>query len=120
MSSISMPNFSIQSLNRSIVDRFLAPQTDLLPQDESVQRTATVRLGELASPESAHAAVATVAASSSTLDMHFELNAVTKAWMLTMTDSVSGDVVRKIALAAFSASNSVVLHRSAIWIDKAV
>ena len=117
MSSISLPNFSIQSLNRSIVDRFLAPQTDLLPQDESVQRTATVRLGELASPESAHAAVA---ASSSTLDMHFELNAVTKAWMLTMTDSVSGDVVRKIALAAFSASNSVVLHRSAIWIDKAV
>ena len=119
--SISAPvssNFNAaNSAEVSALHRLLAPQTDLLPQAESVKRSATVRLGELPSPESAQAAVA---AAPKTMDIHFELNAVTKAWMLTMTDSGSGDVVRKIALAAFSGSNSAALHRSAIWIDKAV
>lgn len=112
MSSFSLSNFSLQPLNRVLGDRLLAPQTDLLPQAESAQRT-----GDFKSPESAQAAVATLP---STMDMRFEFNAVTKAWMLTMTDSGSGDVVRKIALAAFSESNSAASHRSAIWIDKAV
>ena len=117
MSSVSLPNFSVQSLNRSGADRLLAPQKDLLHQTEFDQQTETARLLELPSPESNQAAVS---AAPSSLDMRFEFNAVNKAWMLTITDSGSGDVVRKIAIAAFSGSNSAVLHRSAIWIDKAV
>jgi hypothetical protein len=112
MSSFSLSNFSLQPQNRALGDRLVAPQAKLLPQVESAQRT-----GEFTSTESAQAAVSAVPSS---MDMRFEFNAVTKAWMLTMTDSGSGDVVRKIALAAFSQSNSAAPHRSAIWIDKAV
>ena len=117
MSSISLTNFWTQTLNRSFADRLLSLQTDLLPQAESVQRSATAKFGELSRPESAKAAVAAVP---STLDLRFEFNAVTQAWILTMTNSGSGDVVRKLAIAAFSGSKSSVVHRSALWIDKAV
>jgi len=120
MSSISLPNFSTQTLNRSFADRLLSLQTDLLPLAGSVQRTATAKFGELSRSESAKAAVAIVAAVPSTLDLRFEFNAVTQAWMLTMTNSGSGDVVRKLAIAAFSGSKSALVHRSAMWIDKAV
>lgn len=38
----------------------------------------------------------------STLAMRFEFNAITHAWMLAMTDSQSGEVVRKINLKVFT------------------
>ena len=56
----------------------------------------------------------------STVDMRFEFNALTQAWMLAMTDANSGDVVRKIDLKGFSHGPSGSLHQSGHWIDKAV
>lgn len=56
----------------------------------------------------------------STVDMRFEFNALTQAWMVAMTDANSGDVVRKIDLKGFSRSANGSVHASGHWVDKVV
>ena len=56
----------------------------------------------------------------STLAMRFEFNAMTHDWMLAMTDSQSGEVVRKINLKVFTPQANGGLHQSGQWIDRVV
>jgi len=52
------------------------------------------------------------------LSMRFELNAITHAWMLAMTDAQSGEVVRQIKV--FNAHANVGLPPTGQWVDKLV
>ena len=56
----------------------------------------------------------------STVDMRFEFNPLTHAWMVAMTDANSGDVVRRIDLKGFGWGDRASQHQSGHWIDKSV
>jgi hypothetical protein len=56
----------------------------------------------------------------STVALRFEFNAITLVWMLAMTDSQSGEVVRKINLKVFTPQANGGLHQSGQWIDRVV
>jgi hypothetical protein len=110
MSSVSFSNVSLRPLD------LLLSKPETVQQEPAVKRPTALKAPEPPTPE---AVQSVVAALPSTVDMRFELNALTNAWMLAMTDSGSGDVVRKIPLKGLSNSSSG-LHQSGHWIDKAV
>ena len=56
----------------------------------------------------------------STVDMRFEFNALTQAWLLAMTDSASGEVVRKMDLKGFTRGASEGLHVAGHAVDQKV
>jgi hypothetical protein len=110
MSSVSFSNVSLRPLD------VLLSKPETVPQQSAVKRPTAAKAPEPPQPEPVQAAVAALPR---TVDMRFEFNALTQAWMLAMTDSGSGDVVRKITLKGFS-GGSAALHQSGHWIDKAV
>lgn len=110
MSSVSFSNVSLRPLD------VLLSKPEAVQQDPALKRPTLAKAPEPPQPQVVQSVVAALP---STVDMRFEFNALTQAWMLAMTDSGSGDVVRKIALKGLSGS-SAGLHQSGHWIDKAV
>jgi hypothetical protein len=115
MSSVSFSNLPFRSQAQSATERLLAPQAEALQVTRAKQPVAQKDI----KPVQSEVAQAPAVTLPSTVDMRFEFNALTQAWMLAMTDASSGDVVRKIALKGFS-SSSAGLHQTGHWIDKAV
>ena len=110
MSSVSFLNGSLRPLD------VLLSKPEAVQQEPAMKRPTAAKAPDPPKPE---AVQSVVAALPSTVDMRFEFNALTQAWMLAMTDSGTGDVVRKITLKGFSGS-SAGLHQSGHWVDKAV
>lgn len=100
-----------------ISDRVLAGKAGAEPAGPTVRAPEHNRPAE---PSAMDVTKSQVIAPPSTVDMRFEFNALTQAWMLAMTDANSGDVVRKIDLKGFAHGPSGSLHQSGHWIDKAV
>ena len=115
MSSVSFSNLPFRP--------HALPQAERLPlpQDEArqeVQGKPPVAHKDIP-PVQPEVAQAPAVSLPSNVDMRFEFNALTHAWMLAMTNASTGDVVRKIALKGIS-GGSAGLHQSGHWIDKAV
>jgi hypothetical protein len=110
MTSVSFSHLSLKPMD----SRVFKPET--LPQEPVAKRSQPANVAVLPQPEAIQSAVISLP---STVDMRFEFNALTQAWMLAMTDSGSGDVLRKISLKGLSGSNAG-LHQTGHWIDKAV
>ena len=117
MLSVSSLHLSLRPLELPTPDRVGPAKVGSQPAAPTVRAPEPERAAE---PSALDAAKSQVMALPSTLDMRFEFNALTQAWMLAMTDANSGDVVRKIDLKGFSHGASVSLHQSGHWIDKAV
>ena len=119
MSSVSFSSLPFRPQTLPSAERLLAPQAEA---SHEVRKEAPLKppaAQKDTKPVQAEAAQAPAVTLPSTVDMRFEFNALTQAWMLAMTDASSGDVVRKIALKGFS-GGSAGLHQSGHWVDKAV
>jgi hypothetical protein len=110
MSSVSFSHLSFRSMDSHV----FKPET--VPQEPVATQPPPSKVVALLQPEAIQSAVISLP---STVDMRFEFNALTQAWILAMTDSSSGDVLRQISLKGLSGSNAGV-HQSGHWIDKAV
>ena len=117
MFSVSSLHLSLRPLELPTSDRVRVGKVGSEPAVPTVRALEPDRPVE---PSTLDVAKSQVIAPPSTVDMRFEFNALTQAWMLAMTDANSGDVVRKIDLKGFSHGASVSLHQSGHWIDKAV
>jgi len=115
MSSVSFSNYSLRAQELSASSRLQGPYSEMAKRGESVELTAADKVAEPSRPEAAQPVVTLPG----TVDMRFEFNALTQAWMLAMTDASSGDVVRKIALKGFSGGRAD-LQQAGHWIDRAV
>ena len=115
MSSVSFSNLPVRPYALPQVERLPLPQAETRQEVQGKPHVAEKDIQPV-QPEVAQAPAVTLP---SNVDMRFEFNALTHAWMLAMTDASSGDVVRKIALKGIS-GGSAGLHQSGHWIDKAI
>ncbi len=116
MSSVSLFNFSLHAQAVAAPGRVPLPDSGTVKREETLSRSYAAKPAELPSPDPLQHGVTLP----STVDMRFEFNAFTHAWLLAMTDSGSGDVLRKIALKGISGGGTPGLHQAGQWIDKAV
>lgn len=115
MSSVSFSNLPFRPLALPQVERLPVPQAEARQEVQGKPPVAQKDIQPV-QPEVGQAPAVSLPIN---VDMRFEFNALTHAWMLAVTDSSSGDVVRKIALKGIS-GGSAGLHQSGHWIDKAV
>jgi len=115
MSSVSISNLSIRTPDPTAPYRQPAVKSEQGLPERSVQAPESAKMAEPAASEAVPPA-----ALPSTVEMRFEINALTQAWMVAMTDTSSGDVVRKIPLKGVARDPSMGLHQSGAWVDKAV
>ena len=121
MSSASISNLSIRTPDLIAPYRPPAQKSENgLPPERSAQAPESAKAAEPAPPEAMPSEALPPAALPSTVEMRFEINALNQAWMVAMTDTSSGDVVRKIPLKGVARDPMLGLHQSGAWVDKAV
>ena len=120
MSSVSSTTFSLRAQDALGWDPLKALTPVQEPQLQSPRASPTMDKAQQATPSADPLTSGLSPDVPSTLAMRFEFNAITHAWMLAMTDSQSGEVVRKINLKVFTPLANGGLHQSGQWIDRVV